>query len=107
MLENVLLIAGTHDISLILSTLQQLSQFSLQNNELNSILIPKYEKSLNNGKGNRLPKNQWNIINNKPNIVLFEGWMLGFNSISNNSKEYSLLSNEMKVNNFNISFIFL
>ena len=39
--------AGTHDINLIMSTLEKLSMKDQQ------VLIPRYDKSLRNGRGDR------------------------------------------------------
>ena len=67
---------GTHDLSLeILSCLK-----NSEKNE-NIILIPRYDKSRNQGRGDRLPKDQWNSVSAKVDVVLFEGWCLGFKSL--------------------------
>ena len=36
-------------------------------------MIPKFDKSLDD----RRPKNRWQKIKKKPNIVIFEGWCVG------------------------------
>ena len=35
--------------------------------------ILKFDKSIDD----RLPKNKWQTINKKPDIVIFEGWCVG------------------------------
>ena len=69
--------AGTHDVNLIMNTLEKLSMKDQK------VLIPRYDKSLRNGRGDRAPMDKWEIVNssNDVDIVLFEGWMLGFQAI--------------------------
>ena len=69
--------AGTHDINLIMNTLEKLSMKDQQ------VLIPRYDKSLRNGRGDRAPGDKWEMVSNSNDvdIVLFEGWMLGFQAI--------------------------
>ncbi|CAJ0837274.1 5841_t:CDS:2 [Entrophospora sp. SA101] len=45
------------------------------------LLVPSYDKSLNNGQGNRLSIDKW--IKSYPpfDIMLFEGWCVGFKSL--------------------------
>ena len=47
---------------------QETKEFKSKN-----IFIPKFDKSIDD----RLPKNKWQRINKKPDIVIFEGGMLG------------------------------
>jgi D-glycerate 3-kinase len=47
-----------------------------------SVSIPVYDKSLNGGKGDRAPPKQWTTVSLPVDIVLIEGWMLGFQSTS-------------------------
>ena len=65
--------AGTHDIGLILSCLK-----SLQSAKSGTLQIPIFDKLANEGRGDRLPINQWRVIELPVDIVLFEGWMMGF-----------------------------
>lgn len=64
---------GTHDIKLGVETLKNLISIKKSN-----LKIPVYDKSLHTGKGDRLPKDKWNKIKTPVDIILFEGWMLGF-----------------------------
>ena len=46
--------------------------------------IPQYNKSAFEGQGDRLPEDSWNIINqgkHKIQVVLFEGWCVGFKAL--------------------------
>lgn len=73
---------GTHDIDLGNSVLRQL----LDINQLNEqILIPRYDKTLNQGRGDRLPKQRWQKISPPVDIIFFEGWMMGFKPLSSES----------------------
>jgi D-glycerate 3-kinase len=71
--------AGSHDINL---TLKKLNEFN--NTSCEEIMIPSYNKMLNNGRGDRNPVEKWEKVLNPNNVdvVLFEGWMLGFQSIN-------------------------
>lgn len=55
------------------------------------IRIPSYDKSMHNGKGDRLPETEWRVINStgeKPvEVVIFEGWCVGFRSLSHRDVE--------------------
>lgn len=65
---------GTHDMQLGLETLTKLKYI----NEGEKILIPRYDKSAHEGKGDRKPQSEWCQVDSNLGIVLFEGWMLGF-----------------------------
>ena len=43
-----------------------------------SVLIPQYNKSLNNGKGDREDPSKFRKIEGPIDLVIVEGWMLGF-----------------------------
>jgi D-glycerate 3-kinase len=65
---------GTHDLELGLATLSQLRQ--LQPGV--SVAIPRFDKSLWNGAGDRIkPENVSNV-----DIVLFEGWFVGVRPVN-------------------------
>lgn len=65
--------AGSHDLKLAKETFNLLIQ-----QKEGYIPIPAYDKSLNSGKGDRLDKSQWKYAIAPIDIILFEGWMLGF-----------------------------
>lgn len=46
--------------------------------------IPVYDKALFNGQGDRLPKSQWLTSEANPDVILLEGWCVGFQSIPEN-----------------------
>ena len=65
---------GTHDLDLLTSTLD-----SLRNHR--DVSIPKYDKTAFDGRGDRAPKEQWKHISEKTDIVLLEGWCMGFEPV--------------------------
>ncbi|KAI5468166.1 P-loop containing nucleoside triphosphate hydrolase protein [Mariannaea sp. PMI_226] len=70
---------GTHDVELAKSVLASLvsGQFTK---------VPAYDKALFSGQGDRLPEQDWTVIDNsclKPlQIVILEGWSVGFRSLA-------------------------
>ncbi len=62
---------GTHDINLGNQVLEGLSSAQ-------EVLIPRYDKSAFLGKGDRHPITNWKKQERPVQILLFEGWMLGF-----------------------------
>ena len=61
-------VPGTHDTDLLLNCIKK-----LKNRKFKKILIPRFDKSIDD----RLAKKKWQVIKNKPNIVIFEGWCVG------------------------------
>ena len=61
-------VPGTHDTRLLFNCIQK-----LKNSKFKKFYIPKFDKSIDN----RLPKNKWQRIEKKPEIVIFEGWCVG------------------------------
>ena len=67
---------GTHDIPLGLSLLRSLKEINCSG--ANSIRIPRFDKSLFDGEGDRLPESEWTEVKRPLDIVLLEGWCVGF-----------------------------
>jgi D-glycerate 3-kinase len=65
---------GTHDIALGLETLAWLKQPRTRK----SIRLPRYDKSRHQGQGDRTARNMWPEVHLPVDVVLLEGWMLGF-----------------------------
>ena len=61
-------VPGTHDLGLINKTIKK-----LKTKKFKTVLIPKFDKSIDD----RLKKNRWQKIKNRPNIIIFEGWCVG------------------------------
>ncbi|KAJ3405013.1 hypothetical protein HDU80_002021 [Chytriomyces hyalinus] len=66
---------GTHDIALAVSVVEALKSHQQH------VLIPRYEKSLHNGRGDRLPPDQWTQVTEPVHVILIEGWCLGFTPV--------------------------
>ena len=62
---------STHDISLCLKIFADLKH-------QRSTKIPQYNKALFSGKGDRVPESDWETVSEPADIVLFEGWCVGF-----------------------------
>ena len=41
----------------------------------------RYDKSLNQGRGDRAPESQWDTVEGPLSIILVEGWMFGFSPL--------------------------
>ncbi|KAJ2332330.1 hypothetical protein GGI00_002835 [Coemansia sp. RSA 2681] len=67
--------AGTHDVELGHKTLTAL----LSNDS--AVNIPAYDKSLCGGYGDRVPQSEWQATSPPIDVVLFEGWSLGFRAL--------------------------
>ena len=66
--------AGTHDMPLIEATLAALAAATPGG----PVRVPQYDKALRGGRGDRVPDDRWLTLAAPPDVVLFEGWMLGF-----------------------------
>jgi len=62
---------GTHDVNLGSHLLQKLQQGA-------PCKIPVYDKSKYGGRGDRAPVKEWKAVDDKQDVIIFEGWMLGF-----------------------------
>jgi D-glycerate 3-kinase len=66
---------GTHDVRLGIQTIENLLAGK-------PTKIPAYDKSMFNGHGDRVPSSQWTSAEPPVDIILFEGWCVGFQAIS-------------------------
>lgn len=67
--------AGTHDLQLAIETINKLKTLRTTDS---SCSLPRYDKSLNQGRGDRAPESEWPVVSGPLSLVLLEGWMLGF-----------------------------
>ncbi|KAF1940212.1 D-glycerate 3-kinase-like protein [Clathrospora elynae] len=65
---------GTHDEQLAGKFFKDLKGYIGQG----SLKIPSFDKSKFNGEGDRAPETSWPTITHKPDVVVFEGWCVGF-----------------------------
>ena len=70
--------AGTHDLQLGKETLEALQNAVSPENE---VAVPRYDKSRNFGRGDRAERSSWPHVQGPIDIILFEGWMLGFSPV--------------------------
>jgi D-glycerate 3-kinase len=70
---------GTHDMVLARSVFEALK-------EGKETKVPEYDKSAYNGQGDRVSQSLWKIVNGasqeKTQVLIFEGWCVGFRSLS-------------------------
>ena len=48
--------------------------------EQGEVCIPRFDKSALNGKGDQLPRNRWDRVQTPCDVVVVEGWMVGFSA---------------------------
>lgn len=64
---------GTHNVALGAATLD-----ALRADDGRGVRVPVYDKSAHGGRGDRAPEAQWRALRGPFDLVLIEGWMLGF-----------------------------
>ncbi|CAE7837965.1 GLYK [Symbiodinium sp. CCMP2592] len=80
--------AGTHDVQLGTRTLKALKKRSRrrQGTEAeaarSSVFLPRYDKSADSGRGDQVPQAMWKPAKTPCDVLLLEGWMLGFKPTS-------------------------
>jgi pantothenate kinase-related protein Tda10 len=67
--------AGSHDLQLGTDTLKALRSLTSSGMKAK---VPRYDKSANAGFGDRADPSKWSEVEGPLKVVLFEGWMLGF-----------------------------
>ena len=75
--------AGTHDVDLGARVLGALSRGA-------PTKIPSYEKSAHGGLGDRAPESAWRSVTEPQDLVIFEGWMLGFHPLPKHALDEDL-----------------
>lgn len=68
---------GTHDIGLGVRTLSALQGIRAGA----SVAVPVYDKSAHGGRGDRAPESAWRTVEGPLDVVVVEGWMLGFTPV--------------------------
>jgi D-glycerate 3-kinase len=64
---------GTHDVALGIETLA-----ALRAARSGTVAIPVYDKAADSGRGDRVPRAQWREVAAPLDLIILEGWMLGF-----------------------------
>lgn len=70
--------AGTHDVEFGLKAIADLK--ACRDPE-HTASIPRYDKSAHEGKGTRSDPSTWPHVHGPVDVILFEGWMLGFEPV--------------------------
>jgi D-glycerate 3-kinase len=68
---------GTHDVELGTKILRALQRI----HSLGMVDVPVYDRSAFMGQGDRRPRSEWQRITAPLDIVIFEGWLLGFRAV--------------------------
>ena len=45
------------------------------------VAVPRYDKAAHGGRGTRAPEHTWPTVKGPLDLILFEGWMLGFSPV--------------------------
>ena len=78
-------VPGTHDINMMLDFFKKSKAKKFKNMKL-----PNFNKAIDD----RFPKNKWNTINKRPDVIIFEGWCVGARAETNKSLKKSINSLE-------------
>ncbi|EQC37944.1 hypothetical protein SDRG_04961 [Saprolegnia diclina VS20] len=62
---------GTHDVDLLLDIIAQAKQGA-------DVVVPRYDKSAFEGRGDRAPQDAWQHHTGPLDVLVIEGWCLGF-----------------------------
>lgn len=83
---------GTHDMHLAGSFFDHLSR---QGSDVDAIVrVPTYDKSANAGEGDRVDEGLWREEKSPWDIIVFEGWMVGFTPLGRVEVERRWLENK-------------
>lgn len=74
---------GTHDQQLAHDTLEALRSWDEERTQ--GVEIPAFDKSRFHGEGDRTPRHTWPRCSSKPDVVVFEGWCVGFRALSSST----------------------
>jgi D-glycerate 3-kinase len=69
---------GTHDVALGVETLTRLKALDGPG----QMRVPAYDRSAFSGLGDRAPEHAWPVAKGPLDVVILEGWMLGFRPVS-------------------------
>ena len=78
-------VPGTHDINMMLDFFKKSKAKKFKNMKL-----PNFNKAIDD----RFPKNKWNTINKRPEVIIFEGWCVGARAETNKTLKKSINSME-------------
>ena len=78
-------VPGTHDINMMLNFFKKSKAKKFKNMKL-----PNFNKAIDD----RFPKNKWNTIKQRPDVIIFEGWCVGARAETNKTLKRSINSME-------------
>ena len=78
-------VPGTHDINMMLDFFKKSKA-----KKFKSMKLPNFIKAIDD----RFPKNKWNKINKRPDVIIFEGWCVGARAETNKTLKKSINSME-------------
>ncbi|RMX70274.1 hypothetical protein DD238_000070 [Peronospora effusa] len=84
---------GTIDVAFLMTLIQQCKTST------GEIVLPRYDKSKHNGRGDRAPLSEWDRKQGPLDVLRLEGWCMGFQAIDDSC---SKLSEHMKVVNMEL-----
>jgi D-glycerate 3-kinase len=74
---------GTHEEQLAAKFFDELRQYQGEG----ELKIPSFDKSKFKGEGDRAAPSDWPVISSKPDVIVFEGWCVGFQPLPASSIE--------------------
>ncbi|KAF2004871.1 P-loop containing nucleoside triphosphate hydrolase protein [Amniculicola lignicola CBS 123094] len=74
---------GTHDEQLAEKFFAELKAWKGEG----ALRIPSFDKSRFNGEGDRAPNSEWPSVSGKIDVMVFEGWCVGFRPLSESQVE--------------------
>jgi D-glycerate 3-kinase len=79
---------GTHDVALGARVIEALAACR----DGADVTVPVYDKSANAGRGDRAPESGWRHVRGPFDLVIVEGWMLGFAPVDQATLEPDLVA---------------
>ncbi|WOL10797.1 D-glycerate 3-kinase, chloroplastic isoform X1 [Canna indica] len=89
--------AGSHDLQFSIDTLESLSKLTKKGMTMK---LPRYDKSAYGGKGDRADPSTWPEVEGPVEVILFEGWMLGFKPLP--KEDVKVVDPQLEVVNENL-----
>ena len=74
-------VPGTHDINMMLDFFKKSKA-----KKFKKLKLPNFNKAIDD----RFPKNKWNKINRRPDVIIFEGWCVGARAEDNKTLKKSI-----------------
>ena len=67
----------------------------------------RYDKSSHEGQGDRAPDTKWQQVKGKVDVVLFEGWMLGFKPLTDQAAEKVIFLESVRASHYSVLYTIL